>query len=223
MVGQNVPFVTGSSPTPARRTCVNPFQTIERKDVGITLRIKPQIGESGTVRMTIYQEASSVATSTAVGTDNAGPTTNKRSIESTIVVDDGQIIVLGGLIEDKYDTTPRQGAAARRHPVLGALFRSENRTRKKTNLMVFLRPVVMRDQAASERDLAGPLRLHPRAAAGIAAAAEHVLPINEAPVLPPIRRRRRPAERRTATARRHRRRRRRSPCPRRRPSAAPPN
>src|SRR5206468_10147526 len=100
------PFVTGSfTSTGTSGGTVNPFQTIERKDVGITLRIKPQIGENGTVRMTIYQESSSVATTTAVGTDNAGPTTNKRSIESTIVVDDGEIIVLGGLIEDTYNTT----------------------------------------------------------------------------------------------------------------------
>ncbi|MBC7734571.1 MAG: type II secretion system secretin GspD, partial [Bacteriovorax sp.] len=86
VVGQNVPFVTGSFTSTGTGT-TSPFQTIERKDVGITLKIKPQIGENGTVRMTIFQEPSSGATTTAVGTANAGPTTNKRSIESTIVVD----------------------------------------------------------------------------------------------------------------------------------------
>jgi general secretion pathway protein D len=150
VVGQNVPFVTGQYTNTGTGTS-SPFQTIERKDVGITLKIKPQIGENGTVRMVIYQESSSVATTTAVGTDNAGPTTNKRSIESTITVDDGQIIVLGGLIEDSYNTTRSKVPLLGDIPYVGALFRSENRTRKRTNLMVFLRPVVMRDQATSNR------------------------------------------------------------------------
>jgi general secretion pathway protein D len=150
VVGQNVPFVTGSFTSTGTGT-TSPFQTIERKDVGITLKLKPQIGENGTVRMTIYQESSSVASTTAVGTDNAGPTTNKRSIESTITVDDGQIIVLGGLIEDSYNTTRSKVPLLGDIPYLGALFRSESRTRKRTNLMVFLRPVVMRDQNASNK------------------------------------------------------------------------
>lgn len=149
VVGQNVPFVTGQYTNTGTST-TSPFQTIERKDVGTTLKIKPQIGENGTVRMTIYQESSTVA-ATAIGTANAGPTTNKRSIESTVVVDDGQIIVLGGLIEDNYtsqrDKVPLLGDI----PVLGALFRSETRSRKRSNLMVFLRPVVMRDQASSNK------------------------------------------------------------------------
>jgi general secretion pathway protein D len=186
VVGQNVPFVTGSF-TQTGGAVVNPFQTIERKDVGITLRIKPQIGESGTIRMTIYQEASSVATSTAVGTDNAGPTTNKRSIESTIVVDDGAIIVLGGLIEDKFDITRAKVPLLGDIPYIGALFRSENRSRKKTNMMVFLRPVVLRDQAASERislDRYDYIRGQQQASQPPQST---ILHINEAPLLPPIR------------------------------------
>ena len=186
VVGQNVPFVTGSF-TQTGGAVVNPFQTIERKDVGITLRIKPQIGESGTIRMTIYQEASSVATSTAVGTDNAGPTTNKRSIESAIVVDDGAIIVLGGLIEDKFDITRAKVPLLGDIPYIGALFRSENRSRKKTNMMVFLRPVVLRDQAASERislDRYDYIRGQQQASQPPPST---ILHINEAPLLPPIR------------------------------------
>ncbi len=101
VVGSNVPFVTGQF-TNTGTALANPFQTIERKDVGITLRIKPQIGENGTIRMTIFQESSSLSSQVAPGTSNAGPSTNKRSIESNVVVDDGQIIVLGGLIEDRY-------------------------------------------------------------------------------------------------------------------------
>jgi len=186
VVGQNVPFVTGSFTSTGTGT-TSPFQTIERKDVGITLRIKPQIGENGTVRMTIFQESSSVATTTAVGTDNAGPTTNKRSIDSTIVVDDGQIVVLGGLIEDTYSTTRSKVPLLGDIPLLGALFRSETRERKKTNLMVFLRPVVMRDQAASNRvslDRYDYIRGEQQAAQP---PYNGILGINQSPQLPPIR------------------------------------
>ncbi|MEP7099794.1 MAG: type II secretion system secretin GspD [Burkholderiales bacterium] len=149
VVGQNVPFVTGQYTNTGTGTS-SPFQTIERKDVGTTLKIKPQIGENGTIRMTIYQESSSIG-SVATGTTGAGPTTNKRSIESTVVVDDGQIIVLGGLIEDTVTVDQSKVPLLGDIPYLGALFRSESRSRKKTNLMVFLRPVVMRDQAATDR------------------------------------------------------------------------
>ena len=186
VVGQNVPFVTGSFTSTGTGT-TSPFQTIERKDVGITLKIKPQIGENGTVRMTIYQESSSVATTTAVGTDNAGPTTNKRSIESTITVDDGQIIVLGGLIEDSYNTTRSKVPLLGDIPYLGALFRSENRTRKRTNLMVFLRPVVMRDQASSNKislDRYDYIRAQQQQEQPPPST---ILRINESPVLPQIR------------------------------------
>ena len=185
VVGQNVPFVTGSYTNTGGTATTSPFQTIERKDVGTTLKIKPQIGENGTVRMSIYQESSSIG-EVAAGTANAGPTTNKRSIESTVVVDDGQIIVLGGLIEDNYTTNRSQVPLLGDIPYLGALFRSEHRERKRTNLMVFLRPVVMRDQAASDKisldryDYIRALQLStqpPQSA---------ILGINEAPVLPPI-------------------------------------
>jgi general secretion pathway protein D len=186
VVGQNVPFVTGQFTSTGTGT-TNPFQTIERKDVGTTLRIKPQIGENGTVRMTIFQESSSVATTTAVGTDNAGPTTNKRSIESNIVVDDGQIIVLGGLIEDTYSTQRSKVPVLGDIPFLGGLFRSESRSRKRTNLMVFLRPVVMRDQNATTRmsldryDYIRGVQLESQPPPS------PILRINESPVLPQLR------------------------------------
>ena len=187
VVGQNVPFVTGQYTNTGTGT-TSPFQTIERKDVGITLRIKPQIGEDGTVRMTIYQESSSVASTTAVGTSNAGPTTNKRSIESTVVVDDGQIIVLGGLIEDTYDNNRSKVPLLGDIPYLGALFRSENRTHKKTNLMVFLRPVVMRDKASTNKlslDRYDYIRAEQQNAQPVP---NSILNINESPVLAPIQR-----------------------------------
>jgi general secretion pathway protein D len=181
IVGQNVPFlgqITAGTPTS------NPFQSVERKDVGITLKLKPQIGENGTVRMTIFQESSSVASTVAVGTANAGPTTNKRSIESTVVVDDGQIIVLGGLIEDKYDSNNAKVPLLGDIPFLGALFRSESRVRKKTNLMVFLRPVIMRDQESSNKlsiDRYNYIRGEQQNAQPVSSG---ILRINESPVLP---------------------------------------
>ncbi len=144
VVGQNVPFITGNTTL----TNGNPFQTYERKDVGLTLRVKPQISESGTVKLTIYQEVSSVDASTAKNT--AGPTTNKRSIESNVLVDDGSIVVLGGLLSDEYASSGAQVPLFGDIPVLGWLFKSESRVRAKKNLMVFLRPVVMRDAAASD-------------------------------------------------------------------------
>jgi general secretion pathway protein D len=150
VVGENVPFITGQFTNTGTAT-TSPFQTIERKDVGITLRIRPQVGEGGTVRMAIYQEQSSVKETAAVGTSNAGPSTTKRSIESTIVVDDGGIIVLGGLIEDRFIEKKSKVPLLGDIPVLGALFRSESRERKRSNLMVFLRPVVLRDAASGDR------------------------------------------------------------------------
>ena len=186
VVGQNVPFITGQYTNTGTSTS-SPFQTIERKDVGITLKIKPQIGENGTVRMVIYQESSSVSSTAAVGTSSSGPTVNKRSIESTIVVDDGQIIVLGGLIEDNYDSTRSKVPLLGDIPYLGALFRSDTRTRRKTNLMVFLRPVVMRDQGSANKlslDRYDYIRAEQQSSQPPYSA---ILQINESPVLPPIR------------------------------------
>ncbi|ACB35685.1 general secretion pathway protein D [Leptothrix cholodnii SP-6] len=145
VIGQNVPFVTGSfTNTGTSNGSANPFQTIERKDVGLTLRVKPQIGEGGTVRMVIYQENSSVVANTT--TNSAGPTTDKSAIETTVVVDDGSIMVLGGLLKDDYGSGEDRVPGLASIPLIGGLFRSENRKRTKSNLLVFLRPVVMRSQ-----------------------------------------------------------------------------
>jgi general secretion pathway protein D len=147
VVGQNVPFTTGSfSNTGAASAVPNPFQTIERKDVGLTLKVKPQISETGTVKMTVFQEVSSVDDNSTV----SGLVTNKRSIESNVLVDDGSIIVLGGLLSDSYSGSANKVPGFGDIPGLGWLFKAEKRTRKKTNLMVFLRPVVIRDATASD-------------------------------------------------------------------------
>jgi len=147
IVGQNVPFVTGQYTTTASGggAGVNPFKTVERKDVGLSLRVKPQISEGGTVKMAIYQESSSVISSG--GED--GPTTNKRSIDTNVLVDDGQIIVLGGLIDDSIEDNVVKVPGLGDIPILGNLFKYQKRTRKKTNLMVFLRPTVIRSNEQS--------------------------------------------------------------------------
>jgi general secretion pathway protein D len=183
IVGSNVPFITGQF-TNTGTTTSSPFQTIERKDIGITLRIKPQIGESGTVRMSIYQESSSLSRDVAPGTSNAGPTTNKRSIESTVVVDDGQIIVLGGLIEDTFTDNKSKVPLLGDIPGVGALLRSETREKKRTNMMVFLRPVVMRDAESANRLSLDRYELIRAQQTDGQPRPSFVMPINESPVLP---------------------------------------
>lgn len=147
IIGQNVPFITGSyAQTGGNANTASPFQTIERKDVGLTLRIKPQISQGGAVKLQVYQEVSSVQNLN----NAAGVITNKRSVESNVLVDEGQIIVLGGLIQDSVsdgqDKVPVLGDV----PLLGNLFRHETRRRTKTNLMVFIRPYVLRDGQAHQ-------------------------------------------------------------------------
>lgn len=146
VVGQNVPFVTGSfsNANSGSSGTVNPFTTVERKDVGLTLRVRPQVGEGGTVRMTVFQENSSVDASSK--TNTTGLTTNKSSIETTVVIDDGATLVLGGLLKDEFSNGDSQVPLLGDIPVLGNLFKSRSRSRNKTNLMVFLRPVVIRNQ-----------------------------------------------------------------------------
>ena len=184
IVGQNVPFVTGSytNTGSSSNTSVNPFQTYERKDVGLTLRVRPQISEDGTIKMVIYQEVSDVVPGTT--SSATGPTTNKRAIESSVLVDDGSIVVLGGLLEDKFyrneDKVPLLGDM----PVLGNLFRSQSRSLVKTNLMVFLRPVIVRDAQATESYSLNRYDYMRRSQAGNQPPASVVNHANQAPVMP---------------------------------------
>lgn len=144
VIGQNVPFITGQYAQTGSTATATPFQTIERRDVGLTLRVKPQISEGGAVRLQIYQEISSVRDSA----NPAGVITDKRAIESMVLVDDGQIVALGGLIQDSVSTGVEKVPLLGDIPLLGLLFRYETRKQSKTNLMVFLRPVVLRDGAS---------------------------------------------------------------------------
>lgn len=146
LVGQNVPFQTGAYTTDAAGAN-NPFTTIERQDIGVTLKVVPHINEGATLRLEIEQEISSIAPSATLSAQAVDLVTNKRSIKSTILAEDGQVIVLGGLIQDDVTRTDSRVPLLGSIPVLGALFRSTQETHVKRNLMVFLRPTVVRDRA----------------------------------------------------------------------------
>ena len=185
LIGNNVPFPTGSYANTTGSSTVNPFTTVERKDVGLMLRVRPQISENGTVKMAIYQEISKIEASTLK--DPNGPTTSKRSVESNVVVDDGNIIVIGGLLEDAYSSGEDKVPVFGDVPVLGNLFRSENRSRRKTNLMIFLRPTVVRDAATSDALMVDRYEAI-RALQQSTQPAPSILlrPVSESPVLPPL-------------------------------------
>ncbi|APW36807.1 type II secretion system protein GspD [Rhodoferax koreense] len=185
VIGENVPFVTGSyTSNNSSSGSVNPFTTVERKDVGLTLKIRPQINENGTVKLVIFQETSSVKSGTELATN--GPTTTKRSIESTVLVDDGSVVVIGGLLQDQYagnqDKVPIVGDV----PFFGNLFKSEVRSRTKTNLMVFLRPVVVRDARETDALSMDRYDLIRGMQRDTQPEQSKMIPVNEAPILAPI-------------------------------------
>ena len=187
VIGQNVPFVTGSFTNTGGGNggSVNPFQTIERKDVGLTLRVRPQISEDGQVKLQIFQESSSIQANSVNST--TGLITNKRSIESNVVVNDGAIVVLGGLLQDSYQGGQEKVPGFGDIPVFGNLFKAQTRSRSKTNLMVFLRPVVIRDAPSSESLSLDRYESMRGAQKDSQPVPSTVVPINSAPVLPPQR------------------------------------
>ena len=186
VVGQNVPFVTGQyTSNNSSSGSVNPFQTIERKDVGITLRVKPQISANGTIKMTIYQEVSNVLASSL--TSSTGIITTQRTIESTVLVEDGSVVVLGGLLQDEYANGQDKVPGLSDVPILGNLFKSESRSHKKTNLMVFLRPVILRDANATDSFSLDRYDLMRGMQKDAQPKPNALLRLNEAPVLPPQR------------------------------------
>jgi general secretion pathway protein D len=145
-VGQEVPFVTGSfSNTGSTGGAVNPFQTINREQVGVKLTITPQINDGDSMLLKISQEISSIAQSASGAVDLI---TNQRTIETTVIVDDGQILVLGGLLEDVLRESDQRVPVLGSIPGIGALFRSRKTDKVKTNLLVFIRPKILRDSAA---------------------------------------------------------------------------
>jgi general secretion pathway protein D len=142
VIGKNIPIITGSYAQTGSATTVTPFQTVSRQDIGLTLRVRPQISETGIVKMQIFQEVSSIQNQDFA----SGIILNKRNIESNVVVDDGQIVVIGGLMEDIYVDGSSGVPFLKDIPILGALFRYDSKKRTKTNLMVFLRPYILRDK-----------------------------------------------------------------------------
>ncbi|MGB3290820.1 MAG: type II secretion system secretin GspD [Burkholderiaceae bacterium] len=190
VVGRTVPFVTGTYTTTGDGAS-NPFQTVQREDVGLTLRIRPQISEGGTVKLSLYQEVSSIDPSSTLPTATSGGSiiTRKRALETKVLVDDGQIIVLGGLLEEVTDDSIASVPLLGDIPILGNLFKYQKRGRSKTNLMVFLRPHIVRnaqDGAGLTLDRYNYMRA---AQAGMPVrAASWLLPDSNAAALPPIQR-----------------------------------
>jgi general secretion pathway protein D len=182
VVGQNIPLITGSYTNTGTTSAgtVNPFQTVERQDVGITLRIRSQIGENGTVRMTIYEENSSVQPNTS------GQVTNKTSVETFVTVDDGAMIVLGGLIKDEYGENESGVPVLASIPVIGNLFKSTGRSRHKSNLMLFLRPIVLRNQGEADRLSVNRYDAIRSQQQSILPDHSYVMPVNDAPLVPPV-------------------------------------
>lgn len=144
LVGQNVPFQTGSYTTDAAGAN-NPFTTVERQDVGVKLKVIPHINDGATLRLEIDQEISSLAPASTATAGASDLITNKRSIKSTVLAEDGQIVVLGGLIQDDVTQSVSKVPLLGDIPWLGALFRSSKDVHTKRNLMVFLRPMIIRD------------------------------------------------------------------------------
>ena len=148
VVGQNVPFITGQyASTGSGETPSSPFQTIKRQDIGVRLQIKPQINQGDAISLEILQEISSLAPSTVSAADIV---TNKRSIQTTVIANDGDLIILGGLIDDNLQETSEKVPLLGDLPILGAAFRYKKSTLVKRNLMVFIRPTIVRDAAVLE-------------------------------------------------------------------------
>jgi general secretion pathway protein D len=155
---------------------------VERKDIGLSLVVKPQVSEGGTVKMAIYQETSAVQDTA----NAAGIITSKRSIDTNVLVDDGQIIVLGGLIEDSVQDSTEKVRGLGDIPVIGNLFKYQTRKRTKTNLLVFLRPTVIRNNEQSTQVVTDRYDYIRGVEMGAQPGRTLVLPQIDAPVLPPL-------------------------------------
>jgi general secretion pathway protein D len=151
VVGTNVPIQTGSYSNLTSATATSAFNTFDRVDVGLTLHVKPQITDGGILKLQLYTEDSAIVNGTTnAATNPAGPEFTKRSIQSTVLADNGEIIVLGGLMQDNYQVSNSKVPLLGDIPWIGQLFRSEQKTRNKTNLMVFLRPVIIGDRGTAQ-------------------------------------------------------------------------
>lgn len=183
-VGQTIPFVSGSYVTGGGGTSNNPFQTVTREEVGLKLNVRPQISEGGTVKLDIYQEVSSIDERASNSASAAGIVTNKRAIDTSILLDDGQIMVLGGLLQDGYSQSNDAVPWLSTLPGIGALFRNERRAITKTNLMVFLRPYIIRDSGAGRAITLNRYDFMRRAQGGMQPERSWAMPDMQAPQLP---------------------------------------
>ncbi|HHS7812422.1 type II secretion system secretin GspD [Pseudomonas putida] len=183
-VGQTIPFVSGSYVTGGGGTSNNPFQTVTREEVGLKLNVRPQISEGGTVKLDIYQEVSSIDERASASATSAGIVTNKRAIDTSILLDDGQIMVLGGLLQDGYSQSNEAVPWLGTLPGIGALFRNERRAITKTNLMVFLRPYIIRDSEAGRSITLNRYDFMRRAQGGLQPERSWAMPDMQAPQLP---------------------------------------
>lgn len=184
VVGQEIPFVTGSFTTTGTTTTpTNPFQTIQRKDVGLTLKVKPQINEGDAIKMDIEQKIDSLAPPITGAADLA---TNTRSIKTSIIIDDGQIVVLGGLIRDDLTESVSKVPLLGDIPLLGWLFTHKSTTKQKTNLMVFLHPTILRDATLATQLTGGKYDYIRARQLEVRRNGLLMMPDDEAPVMPPI-------------------------------------
>ena len=183
-VGQEVPFVTGSySNTGGTGGAVNPFQTIQREQIGVKLAITPQINEGNSMMLEISQEISSIAQSAGGAVDLI---TNQRVVETTVIVDDGEILVLGGLLEDVLRESDQRVPILGRIPVVGNLFRSRKTEKVKTNLMIFIRPTILRDSAQTALETNAKYNLIRDVQKGNQGDDVQLMPNQKRPMLPPI-------------------------------------
>jgi len=184
-VGKEVPFLTGSFTNTGGNNngSVNPFQTIQREEVGTSLKITPQINEGDGVKLKIEQETSSLSTSAESALDLV---TNKRTITTSVFVNDGQILVLGGLIDDQLRQSDRRVPGLGRIPGLGWLFRARNTNSTKTNLMVFIRPTILRDAESAQFQTNAKYRYIQDLQREMAEKRVGVMRSEERPTLPPL-------------------------------------
>jgi general secretion pathway protein D len=183
-VGQEVPFVTGQfTNTGANQGSVNPFQTIQREEVGTSLKITPQINEGSGVKLEIEQETSSLGATVQGAADLV---TNTRNITTSVFVNDGDVLVLGGLIDDRLTETDRRVPGLGRIPGLGWLFRTRKTDRRKTNLMVFIRPTILRDAADARFQTNSKYRYIQELQRQMADDPVRLMRSEDRPVLPPL-------------------------------------
>lgn len=182
VVGQNVPFVTGSFTSVSGSAApTNPFQTINRQNVGLTLKVKPQINEGNSIKLEVEQKVDSLAAGVQGAADLI---TNTRSIRTAVLVDDGEIVVLGGLITDNLRENMQKVPLLGDLPLLGSLFRYKSTTKEKTNLMVFLRPLIMREEGLLAQVSTGKYNLMRAQQLKIREKGVSLMPEEEVPVMP---------------------------------------